>query len=575
MMRSAASPILLALLLGTVYPHQACCHELYPNDPDPFCPASGPTEIGYRIDSPCHVYLDVQDYFGKRVDRLSDFYCEGGERTETWDGRAELFGDTLRTGHFSFVLDAGGEFYEEDCTTYCGNDLAGPWRLQEVCPIDLAVAFAVGLEASQPVELVFLEDDSVTVVRTVSFDHVGPGVSTVEWDLRDDFGEPVPQGRYICRLGVPDYSEDIAFRIFRDVAPAALQVTLRDKHGVLHVGSPDALSPPIVETPILEGWFDFGRSMAWEEVLCLFDASTGFGSNGSLEHVEFDSAEFAPDFSSLHVHSFSPDGDYYHWDDPWGLGWYGVGLPWIQPDSVYFHLKHSFQGITFTDEECTITGYVDSLDWGCSEGGWPPGPALGGPCPNPADYGGTVIRFSTKMALSTWVTLLLINTDGYLVKTVLDTAMPAGQFMITWAADDESGAPVPEGIYHLICEMDSVFFCSGDIEITSDITEVGNGRTRVLDDGPSILCYPSPFRSGNPARIVYRVEEEGPVDLAIYDVAGRRVRKILSSAVIPAGQYHDVWDGRDNDGHPVASGVYFVQYRQGAKVEVRRLTFVK
>ena len=48
------------------------------------------------------------------------------------------------------------------------------------------------------------------------------------------------------------------------------------------------------------------------------------------------------------------------------------------------------------------------------------------------------------------------------------------------------------------------------------------------------------------------------VDLAIYDVQGRRVRALLNGAV-PAGTSRVTWDGRDAAGHPVRSGMYFAR----------------
>jgi hypothetical protein len=69
--------------------------------------------------------------------------------------------------------------------------------------------------------------------------------------------------------------------------------------------------------------------------------------------------------------------------------------------------------------------------------------------------------------------------------------------------------------------------------------------------------YPNPF---NPTTsITYFVPEAGPkqqVSLVVYDVTGSRVRTLVSGEH-DAGRFNVEWDGRDNRGNQVSSGVYF------------------
>ncbi|RMH97292.1 MAG: choice-of-anchor D domain-containing protein [Calditrichaeota bacterium] len=65
--------------------------------------------------------------------------------------------------------------------------------------------------------------------------------------------------------------------------------------------------------------------------------------------------------------------------------------------------------------------------------------------------------------------------------------------------------------------------------------------------------YPNPF---NPATTIpYRLAERSRVKLEIYDLLGRRVRTLVQ-AVEATGAHRQTWDGRDDRGHPVASGIY-------------------
>jgi glucose/arabinose dehydrogenase len=65
--------------------------------------------------------------------------------------------------------------------------------------------------------------------------------------------------------------------------------------------------------------------------------------------------------------------------------------------------------------------------------------------------------------------------------------------------------------------------------------------------------YPNPFNSSSV--IPFRTSIDGDVRLEIFDIMGRRVVALLAD-FLPAGSHRATWDGRDDKGHPVASGVY-------------------
>jgi hypothetical protein len=71
---------------------------------------------------------------------------------------------------------------------------------------------------------------------------------------------------------------------------------------------------------------------------------------------------------------------------------------------------------------------------------------------------------------------------------------------------------------------------------------------------------PNPFRGS--ANIEFALPGSGPVELTVFDVAGRRIRELLTEgAPRSAGRHTIAWDGRDERGQPVADGVYFVRLR--------------
>ena len=62
--------------------------------------------------------------------------------------------------------------------------------------------------------------------------------------------------------------------------------------------------------------------------------------------------------------------------------------------------------------------------------------------------------------------------------------------------------------------------------------------------------------------------------LALFDLAGRRVRTLVS-AQLAAGPQSITWDGRDDSGRAQASGVYFARLEAGPRRETAKLILVR
>ncbi|HOX24864.1 MAG TPA: C25 family cysteine peptidase [Candidatus Krumholzibacteria bacterium] len=83
---------------------------------------------------------------------------------------------------------------------------------------------------------------------------------------------------------------------------------------------------------------------------------------------------------------------------------------------------------------------------------------------------------------------------------------------------------------------------------------------------------PNPF---NPlTRIDFALPAAGPVELAIYDLTGRRVA-VLVEGEQPAGDHSVVWPGRDERGRALPSGTYVYRLLANGEVLSRKLTLVK
>jgi photosystem II stability/assembly factor-like uncharacterized protein len=84
--------------------------------------------------------------------------------------------------------------------------------------------------------------------------------------------------------------------------------------------------------------------------------------------------------------------------------------------------------------------------------------------------------------------------------------------------------------------------------------------------------YPNPFNPTTTLR--FSLPQRGEVELAVYDLLGRRVATLMQGGQ-EGGTHLLQWDGRDDQGRELASGVYLHCLRAGGKVETRRLLLLK
>jgi len=83
---------------------------------------------------------------------------------------------------------------------------------------------------------------------------------------------------------------------------------------------------------------------------------------------------------------------------------------------------------------------------------------------------------------------------------------------------------------------------------------------------------PNPF---NPVtEIAYGLPEDGRVALRVYNVAGKLVR-VLVDGEVDAGYHAAIWDGRDDRGEAVSSGVYFCRMEAVGFEEAAKMVLLK
>ena len=134
---------------------------------------------------------------------------------------------------------------------------------------------------------------------------------------------------------------------------------------------------------------------------------------------------------------------------------------------------------------------------------------------------------------------------------------------------------VMPGTYSLEVTLLNWMDYSRDINLADGEQAVGVDLQLVPDVPRSLYLhpsYPNPFNAG--ATIAFDLPAEAGTKLAVYDSRGRQVR-IIRQEQLPHGYYLERWDGLDDDGRQMPSGIYFARLSVDGSNLVRKMVLVR
>lgn len=146
--------------------------------------------------------------------------------------------------------------------------------------------------------------------------------------------------------------------------------------------------------------------------------------------------------------------------------------------------------------------------------------------------------------------------ESWLDVTPLSARIDPGDSLLCRATFDPAGLPAGH-------HYDDIVLASDDPAgphtvraklIIGDVTDVDGPPGAAI--ATRLDGYPNPFNPRTTLR--FDLARAGRVELAVYDLQGRRVR-VLVSAALAAGRHEIVWDGLDGQGRTLSSGVYFAR----------------
>jgi hypothetical protein len=170
----------------------------------------------------------------------------------------------------------------------------------------------------------------------------------------------------------------------------------------------------------------------------------------------------------------------------------------------------------------------------------------------------------------------------FLVEVIVDLNMDMAQFYLggvmlhswQWTLGASGGGS------QLRLDANDMFGATANDEMYVDdyhirpyvVTGIGDQLVEVPTEFALSQNYPNPF---NPTTTIkYALKENAQVTLKIYNMLGQEVRTLINARQ-EAGYKQVVWDGLNNFGSPVASGVYIYQIHAGSFVKAHKMILMK
>ena len=146
----------------------------------------------------------------------------------------------------------------------------------------------------------------------------------------------------------------------------------------------------------------------------------------------------------------------------------------------------------------------------------------------------------------------------------------------TWDQTDILGNQVPWGVYYAVVEFTDKHYLTRYVAISNPVgiaAENGVPETHAAV-GRLEQSFPNPARRAT--TISYGLTKRGQVSLEVYSVAGQLVRTLVDEVQESEPQDYVVnWDGTDESGRALPSGVYFYKLTTDASIQTRKLVLMR
>jgi len=156
--------------------------------------------------------------------------------------------------------------------------------------------------------------------------------------------------------------------------------------------------------------------------------------------------------------------------------------------------------------------------------------------------------------------------------------------VLLWEFDGESS--IPTNMVDYFAATDTLWFSSGQINSQNEFFEIlPHSVLQVLKSNTVSTnnaiepeqysinnIYPNPF---NPSTTIsFSLPIRSQVELSVYNILGNKIAT-LENEIFDRGLHHKIWNGKDNNGVNVGSGVYFCKMKSENFQQIKKLTILK
>ena len=121
--------------------------------------------------------------------------------------------------------------------------------------------------------------------------------------------------------------------------------------------------------------------------------------------------------------------------------------------------------------------------------------------------------------------------------------------------------------------MSTIFAAADIVNITITISDVLSSSSDYLPEKLDIKrAHPNPFN--NSVSISFEMPNSKNVNLLIFDMKGRNIRQMYLG-VLGIGFHEILWDGKNNLGNELPSGIYMAVLEVGDEFNIQKISLVK
>ena len=187
------------------------------------------------------------------------------------------------------------------------------------------------------------------------------------------------------------------------------------------------------------------------------------------------------------------------------------------------------------------------------------------------DYSGTLVARS--LAEITWVPgrgQAYLQSQSPIPGVTVVYSRDADHTVTPW---QDSGLAADTDYYYAFFSYDDARNYSSGTSIQAR-TEGVSGISENSAIAELELAGPRPNPASRQAEIRFGLPRDTAVQLRVFDPAGRRVANLVDTS-LASGYHQVVWDGTDDRGNPVGSGLFFIELRAGGERRTQRLNWTR